>query len=271
MLESCCSCRSMPSKNRRLAVRKLRHVVLLVVVEPSGVGHHTSGIVERSRAFRLVFLSTNESSTNPGGQHDHAQPRRPDPRLHRGDLGHRPVPLRRLLHRPSHDGEQGTRPLRGVLRRDRDRRGPVRAPPSPPPSTPSSIDTNNEQRDGHIRSADFFDVENHPQWTFRSTGVRADGDDFVLDGELTIKGVTRPVDRWRSRSTASGPTPAAAPAPASPPRPPSTATTSASTSRCRSTAAAWSSATRCRSASRSRPCCARREPCMTHGGPAHLP
>jgi polyisoprenoid-binding protein YceI len=57
----------------------------------------------------------------------------------------------------------------------------------------TSIDTNNEQRDGHIRSADFFDVENHPQWTFRSTGLRADGDDFALDGELTIKGVTRPV------------------------------------------------------------------------------
>jgi polyisoprenoid-binding protein YceI len=57
----------------------------------------------------------------------------------------------------------------------------------------STIDTNNEQRDGHIRSADFFDVENHPQWTFRSTALRADGDDFALDGELTIKGVTRPV------------------------------------------------------------------------------
>lgn len=57
----------------------------------------------------------------------------------------------------------------------------------------TSIDTNNEQRDGHIRSADFFDVENHPQWTFRSTGVRTDDGDLVLDGELTIKGVTRPV------------------------------------------------------------------------------
>ncbi|NMH99360.1 YceI family protein [Pseudonocardia acidicola] len=57
----------------------------------------------------------------------------------------------------------------------------------------TSIDTNNEQRDGHIKSADFFDVENHPEWTFRSTGIRADGEDFVLDGELTIKGVTKPV------------------------------------------------------------------------------
>jgi polyisoprenoid-binding protein YceI len=56
-----------------------------------------------------------------------------------------------------------------------------------------SIDTGNEQRDAHIRSADFFDVENHPRWTFRSTGVRADGEDLAVDGELTIKGVTRPV------------------------------------------------------------------------------
>ena len=57
----------------------------------------------------------------------------------------------------------------------------------------TSIDTNNEQRDGHIRSADFFDVENHPRWTFRSIGVRVDGGDLAVDGELTIKGVTRPV------------------------------------------------------------------------------
>jgi polyisoprenoid-binding protein YceI len=57
----------------------------------------------------------------------------------------------------------------------------------------TSIDTNNEQRDGHIRSADFFDVDNHPEWTFRSTALRVDGEDLALDGELTLKGVTRPV------------------------------------------------------------------------------
>lgn len=57
----------------------------------------------------------------------------------------------------------------------------------------SSIDTNNDQRDGHIRSADFFSVEEHPAWTYRSTGVRVDGGDLVVDGELTIKGVTRSV------------------------------------------------------------------------------
>ena len=57
----------------------------------------------------------------------------------------------------------------------------------------SSVDTGNAQRDGHIRTADFFEVETHPTWEFRSTAIRADGGDYVLDGELTIKGVTRPV------------------------------------------------------------------------------
>jgi polyisoprenoid-binding protein YceI len=56
-----------------------------------------------------------------------------------------------------------------------------------------SINTNNEQRDGHIKSADFFDVENHPTATFRSTGVRADGDNYAVDGEFTLKGITKPV------------------------------------------------------------------------------
>ena len=57
----------------------------------------------------------------------------------------------------------------------------------------SSVDTGNEQRDGHIRTADFFEVETYPTWTFRSTSIRADGGDYSLEGELTIKGVTRPV------------------------------------------------------------------------------
>ena len=57
----------------------------------------------------------------------------------------------------------------------------------------SSISTGQEQRDAHIRSADFFEVEKHPTMTFTSTGVRANGDGFLLDGDLTIKRVTRPV------------------------------------------------------------------------------
>jgi polyisoprenoid-binding protein YceI len=56
-----------------------------------------------------------------------------------------------------------------------------------------SIDTRQEQRDAHIRSADFFDVDTHPHMTFRSTAVQADGADWTVEGELSIKGVTRPV------------------------------------------------------------------------------
>lgn len=57
----------------------------------------------------------------------------------------------------------------------------------------ASIDTNNGQRDDHIRSADFFEVEKFPTMTYRSTSVEADGDDFVVQGELTLKGVTKNV------------------------------------------------------------------------------
>jgi len=56
-----------------------------------------------------------------------------------------------------------------------------------------SIETGAEQRDQHIRSADFFEVETYPEWAFRSTGITADGEDYVLAGDLTIKGVTKPV------------------------------------------------------------------------------
>jgi polyisoprenoid-binding protein YceI len=57
----------------------------------------------------------------------------------------------------------------------------------------SSIDTGNADRDNHIRGADFFNVDEHKTMTYRSTGVRADGSDFVLDGELTLKGITKHV------------------------------------------------------------------------------
>ena len=57
----------------------------------------------------------------------------------------------------------------------------------------TSIDTGNADRDNHIRSADFFDVEQNKTMTYRSTGVRSDGGDLILDGELTLKGVTKAV------------------------------------------------------------------------------
>jgi polyisoprenoid-binding protein YceI len=57
----------------------------------------------------------------------------------------------------------------------------------------SSIVTGNDQRDGHLRSSDFFDVETSPTMTFRSTGIHPAGEDFLVDGDLTIRGVTKPI------------------------------------------------------------------------------
>ncbi|HEY3436106.1 MAG TPA: YceI family protein [Actinotalea sp.] len=58
----------------------------------------------------------------------------------------------------------------------------------------ASVDTKDANRDGHLKSADFFDVENHPTWTFVSTSIAPRGDDYVIAGDLTIHGVTRPVE-----------------------------------------------------------------------------
>jgi polyisoprenoid-binding protein YceI len=57
----------------------------------------------------------------------------------------------------------------------------------------TSINTNQEQRDAHIRSADFFHVEEHPTLTFVSTGIKDNGGEYLLEGDLTIRGVTKPV------------------------------------------------------------------------------
>lgn len=57
----------------------------------------------------------------------------------------------------------------------------------------ASINTNNEKRDGHLKSPDFFDVATHPEITFKSTKVAKSGDKWTLTGDLTMKGVTKPV------------------------------------------------------------------------------
>jgi polyisoprenoid-binding protein YceI len=58
----------------------------------------------------------------------------------------------------------------------------------------ASIDTNNEKRDEHLRSADFFDSGQHPLMKFQSTSVEKSGEaNYQLKGNLTIKGVTKPV------------------------------------------------------------------------------
>jgi polyisoprenoid-binding protein YceI len=57
----------------------------------------------------------------------------------------------------------------------------------------ASIDTRSPDRDAHLRSPDFLDADNHATLEFRSTRLRRDGDAWLLDGELTIVGISRPV------------------------------------------------------------------------------
>jgi polyisoprenoid-binding protein YceI len=56
-----------------------------------------------------------------------------------------------------------------------------------------SVRTGEDQRDAHLRSGDFFNVDTHPHWTFTSTAVERDGDQWKVTGDLTISGVTKPV------------------------------------------------------------------------------
>jgi polyisoprenoid-binding protein YceI len=58
---------------------------------------------------------------------------------------------------------------------------------------PATVDTRDPGRDEHLRSADFLGVEEFPAITYTSTGLRRDGGDWVLDGDLTVKGISRPV------------------------------------------------------------------------------
>jgi polyisoprenoid-binding protein YceI len=57
----------------------------------------------------------------------------------------------------------------------------------------ASIDTGNADRDAHLRSADFFDVDQHQTLEYRSTGIRPDGDGYIVDGELSLRGVTKQI------------------------------------------------------------------------------
>ena len=57
----------------------------------------------------------------------------------------------------------------------------------------ATIDTRTEQRDNHLRSVDFLDVENFPAITFKSTKIEGDRNEFKLTGDLTIRGVTKPI------------------------------------------------------------------------------
>lgn len=57
----------------------------------------------------------------------------------------------------------------------------------------ASINTNNTDRDNHLKSGDFFDAETYPTMKFESASFTKDGDDYALNGDLTLKGITKPV------------------------------------------------------------------------------
>ncbi|MCZ2401770.1 YceI family protein [Paenarthrobacter sp. Z7-10] len=57
----------------------------------------------------------------------------------------------------------------------------------------ASFDSGDANRDGHVRGADFFDVEKFPELTFASTSISGSGEDYKLSGDLTIRGITKPV------------------------------------------------------------------------------
>jgi polyisoprenoid-binding protein YceI len=58
----------------------------------------------------------------------------------------------------------------------------------------ASFESGDANRDGHVKGPDFFDVEQYPDMTFRATSVEGDGEDYTLAGDLTIRGVTKPVE-----------------------------------------------------------------------------
>ena len=57
-----------------------------------------------------------------------------------------------------------------------------------------SVNTGDAGRDGHLKSADFWHADEKPTWSFSSTGIKADGDDYLISGDLTINGVTKGVE-----------------------------------------------------------------------------
>src|SRR5207248_7356408 len=66
----------------------------------------------------------------------------------------------------------------------------------------SSIVVKDQNLQAHLGAPDFFDIERYPELTFRSTSLRREGDELIVDGELTVKGSTRPVE---SRGEIAGP------------------------------------------------------------------
>ncbi len=94
----------------------------------------------------------------------------------------------------AHDGDDRARSVQGTAAPPRSIRTTSPSPSSRARSTSPSIDTGNAQRDNHLRASDFFDAPNYPTITFKSQRIESKGDgEYVVHGDLTIRGVTKPV------------------------------------------------------------------------------
>ena len=90
-----------------------------------------------------------------------------------------------------------------MLKLDEDNYAQIQVEASIPLAT---VNTGDEQRDGHLKSADFFDAEKFPAMTFKSTNIESTGGgDYEVTGDLTIHGVTKPVLlKWKRKPTGEG-------------------------------------------------------------------
>src|SRR5712691_10624352 len=105
-----------------------------------------------------------------GGSHELRPRDRRDSRLPGRHLEGRPGALRDRLLCPAPHGQQGARPVHQLRRHDRHQRGPTGSSVAATIDLPS-IDTGNEPRDNHLRSADYFEVEKYPTMSYRSAGM----------------------------------------------------------------------------------------------------
>jgi polyisoprenoid-binding protein YceI len=137
-----------------------------------------------NRPGELHVHARTEEQTN----HVHHHPYRPADR----HLDRRSWPLERRVRGQAPGNRHRARCLQGVrgqLRGQRRRLGPARGTVKA-----ASVDTNEDARDAHLRLEDFFHAEVHPELAFESTEIRPlDEDTLEIHGELTMRGVTRPV------------------------------------------------------------------------------
>jgi YceI-like domain len=122
--------------------------------------------------------SNRDTSRNQGRHHDHTGCR--DPRLASGHLGPRSRPLAHRFRGPPPDGGQGARALRkfqGQIVTVED----LLQSSATATVNLNSVNTGSKTRDDDLRSGNFFDADTHPAMTYRSTGIRRAGEDFVIE------------------------------------------------------------------------------------------